>query len=332
VTQPREVLEHWFPGIVEVDIEPVERLGFSGAMVWRVGVAGGYLALRRWPVGLRGSELADMHLLQGHLATHGLPVPAPLRLPNGKTFQTFYRQFWELCTWMPGEANYWSDPQLAKLAAALTTLARLHVAAASHALPWPFVHSSVVKNRLEALELFGALELHDLRYLAQKHEGPDRSRLHSIVALLGESFNHPCFNAARWRDVQLPQQWCIKDIWHDHVLFTGDQVTGIIDFGAARYGSPSADIARLLGSMVGDDRQRWRLGIEAYESVRPLTNDERDAIGFFDSSGIVLSTANWVRWLYGSNPPLESFGRDAALNRFTTLVGRLQNFAAKAGA
>jgi homoserine kinase type II len=139
--------------------------------------------------------------------------------------------------------------------------------------------------------------------------------------------------ATRWHGVTLPLATCLRDIWHDHVLFTGDRVTGVIDFGAVAIGSPAADISRLLGSMVGDDRHRWELGLAAYESVRPLTDDEREAVRFFDSTGIVLSAANWLLWLYG--PPAArlagKFDRAAALNRFHTLIGRLRNLAAAAG-
>jgi homoserine kinase type II len=134
----------------------------------------------------------------------------------------------------------------------------------------------------------------------------------------------------RWLGIQLPRATCLRDIWHDHVLYTGNRVTGIIDFGAADVTSPAADIARLLGSMVGDDRQRWSAGLAAYESVRPLTDDERKAVRFFDSSGVVLSAANWLEWLYGREASrlAGTFDREAALSRFNILVGRLRTLAA----
>jgi homoserine kinase type II len=95
----------------------------------------------------------------------------------------------------------------------------------------------------------------------------------------------------------LPLQPGIRDIWHDHVLFVGQQVSGIIDFGALRIESPVGDVARLLGSLARNDAEQWRSGLAAYEQVRPLATDERRAVGVFDRSGVLLSGLSWLRWI-----------------------------------
>ena len=45
----------------------------------------------------------------------------------------------------------------------------------------------------------------------------------------------------------VPFNLCIGDVWHDHILFEGDAVTGMIDFAAAKVDHVAADLARLLG-------------------------------------------------------------------------------------
>lgn len=99
-------------------------------------------------------------------------------------------------------------------------------------------------------------------------------------------------------DVALPLQWCLRDVKQDHVLFEGERVNGLIDFGAAAVDSVAGDIARLLGSMVSDARQEWPPAIDAYHTVRPLSNDERRAIEPFDAGGTLAASSNWLCWLF----------------------------------
>ena len=61
-------------------------------------------------------------------------------------------------------------------------------------------------------------------------------------------------------------QPCLCDPWHDHVLFTGDQVSGVIDYGSVKEDHIAVDLARLLGSLVEDDENAWSIGLKAYQS------------------------------------------------------------------
>jgi Ser/Thr protein kinase RdoA (MazF antagonist) len=83
-------------------------------------------------------------------------------------------------------------------------------------------------------------------------------------------------------------------VWHDHVLYTGESVTGLIDPAAARMDSAAADLSRLLMSLVGPDRRRWQEALEAYAAVRPLTAGEGRLILPLALSGTVLSGLYWV--------------------------------------
>jgi len=96
----------------------------------------------------------------------------------------------------------------------------------------------------------------------------------------------------------MPRQVCLRDIWHDHVLFTGERVTGLIDFGALDIDIPAVDIARLLGSMAGDDATAWQTGIAAYSDTRPLSELEIRVAKALDASGTILAGCNWIRWIY----------------------------------
>jgi Ser/Thr protein kinase RdoA (MazF antagonist) len=130
-------------------------------------------------------------------------------------------------------------------------------------------------------------------------------------------------------DVSLAMQPCLRDVWHGNVLFTGDQVTGLVDFGAMGVETPAGDVARLLGSMADDNLGDWRPGLEAYTTVRPLSPDELRAAAALDASGTVLAGCNWITWIYIEGRQFES--RQQVIERFGRLLERLGVLVERAG-
>jgi homoserine kinase type II len=122
-------------------------------------------------------------------------------------------------------------------------------------------------------------------------------------------------------------QPCLRDIWHDHVLFTGDEVSGIIDYGAMDIDTPATDIARLLGNLVGDDALKWRVGIDTYSQVCSLMPEEERAIRALDASGLILAGCNWLRWIGAENRQFEN--RAQIVARFRRIVERCEFRAAR---
>jgi homoserine kinase type II len=97
---------------------------------------------------------------------------------------------------------------------------------------------------------------------------------------------------------ELRLQPAIRDIHDEHVLFTGDEVTGLIDFGALRIDTPLTDVARLMGSLVGSNYEQQQAALNHYAELRPLTEEDRRTIQLLDNAGVILSAANWLTWLY----------------------------------
>jgi Ser/Thr protein kinase RdoA (MazF antagonist) len=282
--------------------------------------------------------LANIHQLQGWLAVQGLPVAAPVgALGLGCTLVRAAQSLWELAPWLPGVADYWTDPRPERLEAALRMLAELHVAAGQIPVgPMPAgdacrIAPALMKRSetLCNLVLTGGRKLRAL--LPSIRAGVEERLAEEALALIERTAPAELEKSARWENEPLPLQMCLRDVWHDHVLFTGDRVTGVIDFGAAAFDSPAGDVARLLGSLVGDDCQRWELGLHAYESIKPLSAVERDAIAYYDSSGVVLSAANWIRWLAEDRKALPpTVDRAAMVKRIHRLVERLKVLAESA--
>jgi len=274
--------------------------GFSGARIWRVEQLGQSYALRRWPKEHPNRErLAFIHAVQSHYCRAEISsVPQLVPTVSGETFCRIDDSFWELSHWMPGEPSFHSQPTDAKLAAAMETLAALH--SASEGLErWCSIGVSPgLQLRLELAENSTPQQLTKLATQIDD-SFPQITTLCGVVIDHSVRLLHACRNQIQ--AVGLPATKlvpCIRDVWHDHVLFTGDDVSGIIDFGAMQIESPASDIARLLGSLVGDDQRAWEFALQVYRTKRPLSDVELAMTRALDIANVTFSGINWVRWLY----------------------------------
>ena len=90
------------------------------------------------------------------------------------------------------------------------------------------------------------------------------------------------------------------------MLFHDSQVSAFVDFGALRIDSVAVDLARLLGSLVGDAPDRWQLGLQAYQEVHPIAEEDQAKLAAIDLANSVLSAANWIRWIYVEHRQFEN--------------------------
>ena len=129
---------------------------------------------------------------------------------------------------------------------------------------------------------------------------------------------------APWTARSFPLHPCLCDVWHDHVLFEGDTLTGLVDLGGVKVDHVAVDLARLLGSLVGDDAGRRAAGLRAYARVRPLSVEEEVLVAALDETGTLLGAANWLRWLYRDGKRFED--RAAVARRLMELVNRIEGW------
>ncbi len=305
--------------------------GMSGAQFWQLDAPAGKLVLRRWPEEHPpADQLRFIHEALFHAASRGISfVPTPILTTTGRSFIPFEGHLWELMPWMPGVADYEAFPSNRKLTAAMTALARFHVAVAGYpavALPQVSGAAPAVTRRLSRLRELAHRGTADLAQATTGSAWPDLAPMaHQFLTLLPTLLPRVIDRLAPLSNAMLPVQPCIRDIWHDHVLFTGDEVTGIIDFGAMNTDTPATDVARLLGSLVGDDEQGWQIGLAAYTKVRPLIALERQAVLAIDASSTILAGHNWLRWIYVERRRFENHSR--IVERFGALLQRAQRIA-----
>ena len=201
---------------------------------------------------------------------------------------------------MPGEANYHVSPTPEKLQAAMQALGKFHVAAAGY----PQVErrrgtSPAICHRHERLSQWMGGEATEVARAIDPAYWPAlEPRAREILRRFDAMADSVAGVLSAAVDAEVPLQSCIRDVWHDHVLFQGSEVTGLIDFGAMEVDSVSADVARLMGSLVGDDARRWGVGLEAYAAVRGLSDDELRLMKAFDVSTILMAGLNWLDWIY----------------------------------
>ncbi|MEN6498759.1 MAG: phosphotransferase [Thermoguttaceae bacterium] len=299
--------------------------GFSGARFWRVTTKWSPLCLRRWPPGSPSVEdLEFIHAVLRHVAGSGfrlIPVPYPNR--QGETCVRYGDYLWELSPWLPGCPDFRETPSVERLRAAHVALAEFHQAAATYPrLAAPEGISPGLQQRRDQLRrwLRGELELltiavtlhpkSELQVLAQRILSLVPGLAHEVAARL---------DACAHRVV--PLQPCIGDIWHGNVLFERARVTGLVDFGAMGIDTVARDIARLLGSMAGDDADLWQAGLEAYQAVRKLSESEQQLITVFDRSTVLMAGLNWLDWIYRQHRSFEH--PEAIRDRLTEIADRL---------
>lgn len=329
-------------------VRVVSPQSFSGAAVWRVEAGGQAYALRRWQEGMDAGRLQCIHAFQTQIAESGptvVPVLEPTR--SGPTIASSDGLLWELASWRPGLADFHSNPQPQRLSAAMRTLAAIHDAVGREpALSWkmhpqgatihaefalPRRRSASVSQRADRLERIVGGDLKRAMSEWTAATGDEQRLGNEALSLVGKLAPVENLKTLHWRMVDLPLQWRLGDVHHDHILFTGDEVTGVVDFGAVDYDSPAGDVARLLGSLVGDDADLRRQGLAAYQQVRLLSSEEVAAVDFFDSTGTVIAAANWIEWLWGAPEKRLPISRnEAAIERLAWLVKRLRALAARA--
>ena len=305
-----EVLDTFWPRAAGRQVSPLGNAGgFSGSRLWRVSTTGGEFCLRRWPRESPDHErLAWIHAVLRHAAGHGLHfIPAPRENLSGQTIVRRQDFLWELSPWLSGVADYHSSPTQSKLEHALQGLARFHLAAASfeaqtnaallQASPQRAVPPGI-RERFAFVQQLLAGGYDRMEQALVRCQWPEFvARATRVLHLFRQHAPTAARQLSAVAHTPVSLQPCIRDIWHDHILFTGDELTGLVDFGAMRRDNVATDLARLLGSLVRDDPAGWTTGLDAYERLRPLSADERQLVVAYDRSTVLLSGMNWLQWI-----------------------------------
>ena len=195
--------------------------------------------------------------LTAHAADAGLPCARPLRDVSGERVGRLNDRPAAILDWLPGASR--PTPSLAEQAAAGALLARLHLSGGDFGLARPNPMGPVARRAL-----FDRCQ--------SRAAGGDHALLRRM---------------APWVEVypasDLPTGPIHADFFPDNILFEGGTPSGLIDFYFACTDVLAYDLAIALSAWGFDAQGEALPGALAafqsgYESIRPLTDAERNAL------------------------------------------------------
>ena len=250
-------------------------------------------------------------------------IPVPLLTRKGGTFVETRGELWQLEPWMPGKADFHNDPSDRRLDEVMTTLARFHIAARKASAD---SRSDDCPPTLpERLQILRSTQ-QDLPRIEEGLRTESNSRFRELASRIAREFREHSsriqFTLRHASRQTVPVLPCLRDIWHDHLLFEGDELTGLVDFGAMRVDTVAADLSRLLSSLFPSNSSQWDPALSLYEKVRPLTDSELNLIPILAESGTLLSGTHWLRTRYVDRA---EFDMSRVCDRLETIVARVES-------
>ncbi|WP_437225814.1 phosphotransferase enzyme family protein [Planctomicrobium sp. SH661] len=308
--------------------------GFSEAIVFKVEADSGMYALRGWPVGSWPlPRVLERHRWLKDLFHHGIPVAVPLRsLESPSTVVEDGASAWQLEPWLAGRplSNPEMNPQCWR--SLMHLLAKFHQISSSYectsqGTQWFQTHPhqlvGTLSERRKLIAEWNDVKLLKTRQLLMFDSHPF---CRTSIEVLKEFTRHSRQideELSQCERIPAPVFPCFRDLWKDHVLFSENNVTGLIDPTAARTDHPASDLSRLLGSFLGDDRAGWNVALAEYSSARTLSDLDRQLIHVFDRSSVLLSGMTWIRrW---SNQAIPDHQMPHVVERMLAIRERLRS-------
>ncbi len=307
--------------------------GFSGAEVYKFTARNKNYALRIWPSIERSlPKLEALTRLLEDVYAEGITYVAPAIRKTDGTVATISSsgKLIHIEPWLPGEPLTTIALSAQRLKNTMRAVAHLHLAAAKHMpstehfswiRPAHEGKSPSLKHRLGKLEYYLNTGVADVQSSLMQPE-----ELRSLQLRLQLIFRSRAANL--WEELKtatqlsLPLQPVFKDLWREHVLFTEDEVSGVIDPAAFGTDSVLTDITRLLGSIAGNNWKLWSDAVNIYQAVRPLNQTEQKLIAVFDYSNLLLSAIGCFENCLKTSLLNNDFSR----NRQSRLSARLEEY------
>ncbi len=290
--------------------------GFSGSVVYRCDRSlrgslddGGQFALKAWPASTERSRIEEIHRVQSRALAAGCAA-----VPRIHGLVTVDVRHWELSSWMPGEpAAADAEPDFVRRGAFEIGRFQRAVALLGQLLqPAPAVLARL--DRAAEVDRLLPPTLAAMNAGLINFPPPLASAMREARQCLNEQWPMARARIARtladYRDLPVPNQYVLRDVHREHVLFCDREVSGLIDFDAVRIDTPMTDLARWVAGFLTGDRDRddsiWEAAMAGLAMENVLQS--RNPMAFGQPQMIELATAihfattwislaNWLIWL-----------------------------------
>jgi homoserine kinase type II len=243
---------------------------------------------------LTAQQLPFYLRMMKHLALHGIPVPDPAANPDGDVLHALNGKPAAVVNRLKGKSEL--HPGVAHCAALGDVLARMHLAGRDFEMRQP---------NLRGLGWWNETVPVVLPFL----DAPQARLIQSELAYQNHVATLSAYGA-------LPRGPIHADLFRDNAMFAQDlpqghspQLTGMFDFYFAGVDTWLFDIAVCLNDWCVDlptgraDTQRSRALLQAYETVRPLTAQERELLPALARAGALRF---WLSRLWDLHLPREA--------------------------
>ena len=210
----------------------------------------------------QGQEGAEREaVLLDHLASSGVPTPAPIRGHDGKAVRTIAKKPGALFPWVDGDIL--CQKRMTREAAGIggAALARIH-----HAGPPP---GGISEGRFRPSDI--AARCDRVATSSDERARDQASSLREAVLAFDE----------RRSSRTAPSGLVHGDLFRDNVLWREDKISALLDFESAHFGPFAYDIAvTILSWCYGADLDLdlARAMVDGYRSVRPIEPGDREAL------------------------------------------------------
>ncbi|MEC8955134.1 MAG: phosphotransferase [Candidatus Thermoplasmatota archaeon] len=230
-----------------------------------------------------------------HLDNHGIPTAVPIEITDGDLIAEREGVAWTLLPFFEGGML---DSEQTSLRSLGETIARLHKIPIADCFPEDYRMGWSLFERMYAM-------------------ADENGEWNNFVAGLKEESEKLLVQIPE----NLPQGILHGDLFPDNVIGDGS-VAAILDLEEAFIGPCAFDLVMAFVGFGWDDgvpiRERWNALLEGYESIRQLSQQEKDSLPALHRYA-TISIAAWRYWKHVMSEPDETL-----TERYMEMFGRLE--------